>query len=126
MNNIPNMNNMNNMNDIHKFMLIKRDVRELRQIIFGNDIHIHDWDRILIVYSLFFMYQHMFLVYNLMNTINRNKDFDFNRDYLSLFMFVFLIANLRTSYLYMIKSVYSIDKKLAGNLHMNMGEYFEL
>ena len=52
MDNIPNMNNMN---DIHKFMLIKRDVRELRQVIFGNDTHIHDWDRILIVYSLFFL-----------------------------------------------------------------------
>jgi hypothetical protein len=61
-----------------------------------------------------------------MNTINRTKDFNFRRDYLSLFMFVFLIANLRTSYLYMIKSVYGVDKKLAGNLHMNMGEYFEL
>ena len=72
------------------------------------------------------MYQHMFLVYNLMNLINSNKDFDFRRDYFKLFMFVFLIANLRTSYLYMIKSVYGIDKKLAGNLHMNMGEYFEL
>ena len=59
---------MNNLNELHKYILIKRDVRDLRQIIFGDDAHIHDWDRILIVYSIFLMYQHVFLVYNIMAT----------------------------------------------------------
>ena len=37
---------MNNLNELHKYILIKRDVRDLRQIIFGDDAHIHDWDRV--------------------------------------------------------------------------------
>ena len=116
---------MDSVNELQKYILIKRDVRELRKIIFGNDEHIHDWDRILIVYSIFLMYQHVFLLYNIMQKINQHKDFNFTRDYMSLYIFVFFLCNLRTSYLYMIKSVYSIDKKLAGSLHSNMGEYFE-
>ena len=112
-------------NEIQKYILIKRDVRELRNIIFGNDQHIHDWDRILIIYSIFLMYQHVFLLYNVMTKINKHADFNFKRDYKNLYIFVFFLCNLRTSYLYMIKSVIKVDKPLAGSLHANMGEYFE-
>ena len=116
---------MDPVNELQKYILIKRDVRDLRQIIFGQDEHIHDWDRILIVYSLFLMYQHVFLIYDVMKKINQHSDFNFQRDYKNLYIFVFFLCNLRTSYLYMIKSVIKVDKPLAGSLHANMGEYFE-
>ena len=116
---------MDSVNELQKYILIKRDVRELRKIIFGNDEQIHDWDRILIVYSIFLMYQHVFLLYNVMTKINKHNDFNFQRDYVNLYIFVFFLCNLRTSYLYMIKSVFKVDKPLAGSLHSNMGEYFD-
>ena len=116
---------MDSINELQKYILIKRDVRDLRQIIFGQDEHIHDWDRVLIVYAIFLMYQHVFLLYNVMKKINEHNEFNFSRDYKNLYIFVFFICNLRTSYLYMIKSVFKVDKKLAGSLHSNMGEYFD-
>ena len=116
---------MDTVNELQKYILIKRDVRDLRQIIFGDDDHIHDWDRVLIVYSIFLMYQHVFLLYDIMKKINLHDDFNFTRDYMNLYIFVFFMCNLRTSYLYMIKSVFSVDKKLASSLHTNMGEYFD-
>ena len=112
-------------NELQKYILIKRDVRDLRKIIFGNDEHIHDWDRILIIYSIFLMYQHVFLLYNVMDKIVQHNDFNFKRDFKNLYMFCFFIINLRTAYLYMIKSVVKVDKNLAGRLHTTMGEYFE-
>lgn len=112
-------------NELQKYLLIKRDVRDLRQIMFGNDNHIHDWDRIIIIYTIFLMYQHVFLLYNVMSKVVEHEDFNFKRDYKNLYLFYFFIINLRTSYLYMIKSVIKVDKDLAGRLHTNMGEYFE-
>jgi len=112
-------------NELQKYLLIKRDVRDLRKIIFGNDEHIHDWDRILIIYTIFLMYQHVFLLYNVMSRIVQHDDFNFKRDFKNLYMFCFFIINLRTAYLYMIKSVVKVDKNLAGRLHTTMGEYFE-
>lgn len=116
---------MDNLNEIQKYILIKRDVRDLRKIIFGTDEHIHDWDRILIIYSIFFMYQHVFLVYNIMNRLVKHDDYVFQRDFKNLYLFCFFIINLRTAYLYMIKSVLHVDKNLAGRLHSNLGEYFD-
>ena len=66
-------------NELQKYLLIKRDVRDLRKIIFGNDEHIHDWDRILIIYTIFLMYQHVFLLYNVMDKIVQHNDFNFKR-----------------------------------------------
>ena len=102
---------MDSINELQKYILIKRDVRELRKIIFGDEEHIHNWDRI--------------LIYNIMNKINKHSDFNFQRDYVNLYIFVFFICNLRTSYLYMIKSVFKVNKPLASSLHTNMGEYFD-
>ena len=115
---------VNGLHELQKYMLIKRDTRELRQILFGeNDIH--GWDKLLILYSIILMYQHVYLLHKTMMKVTKHEDFNFNRDFKDLFMFVFFMCNLRTSYLYLIKTTLKVDKKLATNLHSNMGEYFE-
>lgn len=110
--------------DIQKYVLIKRDVSDLRLLILGNN-NVHDWDKVLILYTIFLMYQHVFATYTMMNKVMKNDDFNFRRDFKSLYMLFFFICNLRVAYLYMIKSVLKVDKGLAGRLHSTMGEYFD-
>ena len=119
-----NMDDINTINELQKYILIKRDARELRQILFGeNDIH--GWDKIIIIYSIVLMYQHIYMLHKTMEKVTVHPEFNFNRDFKDLFLFVFFICNLRTSYLYLIKTTFKVDKKLATSLHSNMGEYFE-
>lgn len=115
---------MNEINDLQNYILIKRDVRDLRQILFGEN-EIHDWDKVLILYSITLMYQYIFTLINIMNKVNKHKDFNFKRDFQDLFMFTLLLCNVRTTYLYMIKTTYNVDKNLAMRLHLNMGKYFD-
>ena len=43
---------MMNPEDLQKYILIKRDSRQLREILFGiNDIN--DWNKLLILYTIF-------------------------------------------------------------------------
>jgi hypothetical protein len=116
--------NTHELRELQKYILIKRDTRELRQILFGDN-DIHGWDKILILYSIILMYQHVYLIHKTMIKVTEHNDFNYNRDFKDLFMFVFFLCNLRTSYLYLIKTTFKVDKKLATNLHSNMGEYFE-
>lgn len=110
--------------DVQKYILIKKDVNELRQLILGNN-NIHEWNKIVILYTIFLVYQHVFAAHTKMKEVLRYQEFDFKRDFKDVYMFFFFICNLRVAYLYMIKSILRVDRKLAGSLHSYMGEYFD-
>ncbi len=110
--------------DLQKYALIKKDVTDLRKIIIDEN-HIHDWDKLLILYTVFLIYQHVFASYTMMQHVLKYEEFNFKRDFRNIYMFFFFVCNLRVSYLYMIKTVSKVDKRLAGSLHTNMGEYFD-
>ena len=110
--------------DIQKYVLIKRNVTDLRKLIIDEN-NIHDWDKMIILYTIFLMYQHVFATYTMMNKVMKHDEFNFKRDFKNLYMLFFFVCNLRVAYLYMIKSVLKVDKGLAGRLHSTMGEYFE-
>ena len=59
---------MEDLEDYKKLILIKRDARELRSIIFGEN-ETNDWDKLIILYMMILMYQHLYLVYQYMNII---------------------------------------------------------
>jgi len=111
-------------NDFQKFMLIKQDVSDLRQIILGEN-NINEWNKLLIFYTIYLMYQHVFASYTMMQSVLKYDDFNFSRDFRNLYLFFFFICNLKTSYAYMIKTIFKVDKRLALSLHSNMGEYFD-
>jgi hypothetical protein len=109
--------------DIQKFIIIKRDVTDLRKLILDNN-NVNEWNKMIILYTIFLIYQHVFATYTMMNKVMKHDEFNFKRDFKNLYMLFFFICNLRVSYLYMIKSVLKVDKELAVRLHSTMGEYF--
>ena len=110
--------------DIQKFMLIKQDASDLRQLMLGeNDIN--EWNKLLIFYTIYLIYQHVFASYSMMQSVLKHDDFNFSRDFRSIYLFFFFICNLKVSYIYMIKTVFKVDKRLALSHHSNLGEYFD-
>lgn len=115
---------MMNPEELQKYILIKRDARELRKILFGiNDIN--DWNKLLILYTIFLMYQHMYLIYKRMEKMNKPGTFNFARDFKDLYIFFFFVVNLRSVYLYMVVNIARVDRKLAGSIHGNLKEFFD-
>ena len=110
--------------DIQKFIIIKRDVTDLRKLILDNN-NVNEWNKMIILYTIFLMYQHVFATYTMMNKVMKYDEYNFKRDFKNLYMLFFFICNLRVAYLYMIKSVLKVDKGLGVRLHSTMGEYFE-
>jgi hypothetical protein len=103
-----------------KFKLIKRDLRTLRTNLFDEN-EINNWRKIIIIYSLYLLHLQMYLSYCIIQYCNNNRN---NNDFKMVFLFFFLICNIRTSYMYSIVNVYKINQPLANNLHSNLKEYF--
>ena len=69
--------------DVQKFILIKRDVTDLRKLIIGeNDVN--EWDKMIILYTIFLMYQHVFATYTMMNKVMKYDEYNFKRDFKNL------------------------------------------
>jgi hypothetical protein len=100
--------------------LIRRDLRQLRHTLFDNN-EINNWRKIIIIYNLYLLYLHMYGAYYLINSNNNNNN---SKDIKNVFLFFFLLCNIRTSYMYMIMNVNKVDRPLAFNLHSNFKEYF--
>ena len=115
---------MENLEDYKKLLLIKRDARELRSIIFGENDK-NDWTKLIILYTMFLLYQHLYLVYHYMNIIAKSGPNNFRKDFINIFMFFYFITNLKGAYQGMIYSVAKVDYKLAHSMHGNMKEYFD-
>jgi hypothetical protein len=115
---------MENLEDYRKLILVKRDAKELRTIIFGEN-NINDWDKLIILYTMFLVIQHLYLVYQYMHIIINSGPNDFRKDFINTYMFFYFITNLKGSYCGMIYSISKVDNKLAYNMHDNMKEYFD-
>lgn len=115
---------MEDLEDYKKLVLIKRDARDLKSIIFGEN-ETNDWDKLIILYMMLLMYQHLYLVYHFMNIIAKSGPNDFRKDFINIYMFFYFITNLKGSYQGMIYSVSKVDDKLANSMHDNMKEYFD-
>lgn len=104
------------------FQLIKRDIRSLKKhIVFNNNIN--DWAKIIIIYNGYLIFNHLSAMNHLMcNLINDNSSF--NNQYKKIFLFFFLMCNLKNSYAYFIFNVNKIDTNLAFSLYNNSKQYF--
>ena len=115
---------MNNIEDYKKLILIKKDAQELRSLIFHENDK-NDWIKLFVLYTIFLMYQHLYLIYSHMDLIVKSHSNDFKSDFLKLYIFFFLTMNLKGVYGSMIYSIGRLDTKLACSMHKNMGEYFD-
>jgi hypothetical protein len=112
------MNILNN----NSFQLIRRDIRELKSYLF-QDNDINDWDKIIVIYNFYLFYSHFYILYNLMNYINHNNT-NLLDQYKSIYLFFFILCNIRNSYLYFILNVSKINNNLANSLYNNTKKYF--
>lgn len=105
-----------------KFQLIKRDIRALKKhIIYNNNIK--DWSKIIIIYNAYLLFNHFNALFNLMSNLI-NESSSFNNQYKKIFLFFFLMCNLKNSYVYFIININKIDPYLANNIYNNTKEYF--
>jgi hypothetical protein len=102
--------------------LIRRDVRSLKEYII-RDNHIHNWDKIIIIYNFYLLFHHMYIAYHLIDYISKDNS-HFLVQFRNIYIFFFILCNLKNSYLYLILNIYKIDKNLADSLYKNTKEYF--
>ena len=105
----------------NQFQLIKRDIRALKKhIVYNNNIN--DWVKIIIIYNIHLIINHLFAIYKLIDYfVNNIKSFD--EQYNKIFLLFFLFCNLKNSYLYFILNISKIDKDLAFNFYKNTKEF---
>jgi len=105
----------------NNFQLIKKDIKTLKNyIIKDNDIN--DWNKIIIIYNFYLIFNHLYIVYYLIDHIS--KDNNIVIQFGNIYIFFFILCNLRNSYLYCILNISKIDKNLANSLYKNTKEYF--
>jgi len=102
--------------------LIRNDFRELRGFLFSEN-NINDWDKIIVIYNIYLFFNHVYMLYYLLDTITKDKG-SFIEQFKSIYLFFFLLCNLKNSYLYFILNVNRIDSKLATSFYHNTKEYF--
>jgi len=104
------------------FQLIRRDIRALKKhIVYNNNIN--DWTKIIIIYNAYLIFNHIHAMYKLMNFLI-NDNGTFNDQYKKIFLFFFILCNLKNSYVYFILNISKIDVNLACNLFNNSKQYF--
>ena len=113
------MNSIENNN----YQLIRRDFRHLKSYLF-NENKINDWDKIIIIYNLYIFYNHLYILYNLLEIINRDKNENFMHQFKNIYIFFFILCNVKNSYGYFIHNVGKIDPNLAYSFFKNSHQYF--
>jgi hypothetical protein len=102
--------------------VIQKDFRELKGfIVADNDVN--NWDKIIVLYNIYLFFNHLQMLYYLMDYI-RKDNLSFVEQFKTIYLFFFLLCNLRNSYLYFILNVTKIDKKLGSSFYENTKMYF--
>ena len=102
--------------------LIQKDFKELKgYIVAENDVN--NWDKIIILYNIYLFFNHIQMLYYLMDYI-RKDNLNFVEQFKTIYLFFFLLCNLRNSYLYFILNVSKIDKQLGNRFYENTKMYF--
>ena len=102
--------------------LIKKDFNELK-IYLVSDNDINNWDKIIVIYTLYLFFNHLYILYVLMDII-KNDNRDFALQFKNVYIFFFILCGLRTSYLYSIKNISRINSDLSCSLFKNTKKYF--
>ena len=102
--------------------LIRQDFRHLKQYIFQEN-NVNDWDKIILIYNFYLFCNHLYITYYLLEVISKDKS-SFINQFKNIYLFFFLLCNLRNSYLYFILHVSRIDKSLANSFYEHTKEYF--
>ena len=102
--------------------LIRKDFRDLKgYIVADNDVN--NWDKIIVLYKIYLFFNHLQMLYYLMDYI-RKDNISFIEQFKTVYLFFFLLCNLRNSYMYFILNVHKIDKKLGDSFYQNTNMYF--
>jgi hypothetical protein len=102
--------------------LIQNDFRALKgYIVADNDVN--NWDKIIILYNIYLFFNHVQMIYYLMDYIQNDK-LSFGEQFKTVYLFFFLLCNLRNSYMYFILNVSNIDKNLGDSFYNNTSQYF--
>jgi hypothetical protein len=108
--------------DITQFQIIKRDLRQLKTYIFDNTIN--EWTKVIVIYNMILFFNQVQIAYVLLDSLVRDTNTQFINQFKNVYLFFFLLCNIRNSYLYFIVNVSKINKELASNLYSNTKEYF--
>jgi hypothetical protein len=107
---------------LSKLQLIKRDVRDIKKYIF-EDNDLNNWCKLIIVYNFYLFYSHMYILQQIAIYMMDSKN-SFSDDFKKIYMFFFILCNLRSTYLYFILNVGKIDYNLSMRFYKNTKEYF--
>lgn len=105
------------------FQLVRKDFRELKVHLFTEN-NINDWNKIIIIYNLYIFFNHLYILYNLIDIISKDNNTDFVHQFKNIYIFFFILCNVKNSYLYFILNTAKIDKKLANSFYKNTHQYF--
>ena len=115
---------MNNNNANNNFQLIRQDFKELKIILFTEN-NVNDWNKIIIIYNLYLFFNHLYITYLLMDYISKDKTpKNFSNDFKNIYVFFFILCNLKNAYAYFIYNVSKVDPKLSLNILNHTKEYF--
>lgn len=103
-------------------VLLKQNCRELRSHIF-NENDINNWNKIIILYNIYLFFNHIYMLYMLLEYF-RKDTLTFQEQFKNVYLFFFLLCNLKNSYLYFILNISKIDKNLANSMFQNTKIYF--
>ncbi len=106
-----------------ELVLVRNDIRQLRAYIFQEN-NINDWDKVIIMYNFYLFCNHLYILYNLFSYITLDKKASFSQQFKHIYMFFFILCNLKNSYMYFILNVSKIDMALANNLYAHTKDYF--
>ncbi len=102
--------------------LIQNDFKTLKgYIIAENDVN--NWNKIIILYNIYIFFNHIQMLYYLLNHIQNTK-LSFIEQFKTVYLFFFLLCNLRTSYMYFIINVSKVDINLGNSFYNNTKQYF--
>ena len=108
----------------NNFQLIRQDFKELRIILFTEN-NVNDWNKIIIIYNLYLFFNHLYITYLLMEYISKDKTpKNFRNDFKDIYVFFFILCNLKNAYAYFIYNVSKVDPKLSLNILNHTKEYF--
>lgn len=102
--------------------LIKNDFKELRGYLFSNN-NINDWDKVIVIYNIYLFFNHLYILYILLDYIQQ-QNITVTSQFKTIFLFFFVLCNLRSSYLYFIYNVSKVNKNLGDSFYHNTKEYF--
>lgn len=111
--------------NVNNFQLIRKDFKDLKIILFSEN-NVNDWDKIIIIYNLYLFFNHLYITYLLMDYISKDKTPSTNyiHQFKNIYIFFFILCNLKNAYAYFIYNVSKIDPKLSLNILNHTKEYF--